>query len=256
MSCWNLVELILQVIYFGICLTAFIWRLTKDEKGNIFFEFEMWGIMLQLVYYIIFLISGFTSIFNKSKEENQENQENKCLNFLKSVLFKYIWPLVLSSPIIFYLGYFSNWFYLQTGEGNDYALSLFLHGFSQFGFIIDIILFKREYKSTHFFDLLIITGIYVAYCFLLGTVKPEMNNYLFLSNDPAFRKGNSFLISLMIVCFFIYLYMYIIYMYIVRFKSGLVKLFGGDETKESMKEKKQPLMNEANIETSEENNIN
>ena len=230
MQCWDLIELILQIIYFSICLTSFIWRLTKDDKLKIFFEFEMWAIVLLLIYYILFLIITFKALLNKSKEEN------KCLKFLKNSLFKYLWPLVMNSSIVFYLGYFCHWFYLNIEEGNDYCLSLFLHGFSQFGFLIDIILFNREYHATHLFDLIIITVIYLVYCLLLIIVKPEMNNYIFLSKESFKRKGNSFIISLMIICYFIYLYMYFIYMHIVKFKSGLSDLLGNEKNKESKKE--------------------
>ena len=223
MQCWDLAELVLQIIYLGICLTSFIWRLTKDDKLSILFEFEMWAIMLLLIYYMLFLINAFKSIFNKS------NEENKCLNFLKNSLFKYLWPFVMNSSIVFYLGYFCNWFYLNTEIGNDYILSLFLHGFSQFGFLIDIFLFNKKYQKTHFLDLIIITVIYLLYCLLLVFIKPEMNNYIFLSKESFNRKGNSFIISMMIMCYFIYLYMYFIYMHIVKFKSGLIELFGGKE---------------------------
>ena len=233
MQSGDLVELVLQIIYFSICLTSFIWRLTKNDKLSIFFEFEMWAIMLLLIYYITFLISAFKSIFKKSDEEN------KCLNFLKNSLFKYLWPFVMNSSIVFYLGYFCNWFYLNTEMGNDYILSLFLHGFSQFGFLIDIILFNKKYQATHFLDLIIITVIYLLYCLILIIIKPEMDNYIFLSKESFKRKGNSFIISLMIICYFIYLYMYFIYMHIVKFKSGLNEVLGGNANnkEESKKEK-------------------
>ena len=228
MSCWELLELILNSIYFAICLTSFIWRLTKGETGKILIEFEMWSIMGQMAYYIIFLITGFKSLFKK------EEEENGCKKFLKNIIFKYLWPFVMNSFAVFYLGYNFKWFELDTkNKGNKFTLSIFLHGLSQAGFLIDIILFGREYKPTHIFDFIVISGIYVAYCFFLFSIKPEIPNYLFL------EKNNSFIISLMIVCYFVYLYLYFVYMYIVKFKSGVAKICGGDEKPSSKKEKKE-----------------
>ena len=231
MSCWELLELILNSIYFAICLTSFIWRLTKPEAGKIFIEFEMWSIMGQMAYYILFLIIGFKSIFKK------EEEENGCKKFLKNIIFKYLWPFVMNSFAVFYLGYNFEWFDLDTeNKGNNFTLSIFLHGFSQAGFLIDIILFGREYKPTHIFDFIVISGIYVGYCFFLFSIKPEIPNYKFLSPK---KEDNSYIISLMIVCYFVYLYLYFVYMYIVKFKSGVAKIFGGDEKSKSKKEEKE-----------------
>lgn len=235
MGCWELTELILSSIYFAFCFTSFIWRLTKPDKGNTFIEYEMWAIMAEMVYYALFLLIGFKSFFSKSEEKEKESN-NGFQKFLKNIVFKYLWPFVMNSVVIFYLGYFFKWFNLDTkNKGNDFWLSLFQHGFSQIGFIIDLILFKREYKDTHFFDFLVISAIYVGYCALLFMIKPEIKTYNFLYKDEL-RPDNSYLLSLMIVCYFVYLYMYFFYMYVVKFKSGVRNLFWGEDKEQKKDE--------------------
>ena len=259
MGCCDFLELILNSIYLAICLTSFIWRLTKSNKGAIFIEFEMWGIMAQIVYYTLFLIIGFTSVFNKEKEKEKES-ENPCQNFLKNIIFKYLFPFVMNSAVVFYLGYFLKWFYLDVDNiNNDFFLSIFEHGLSQAGFLIDLILFKRDYKDTHFFDFLVISAMYIGYCIFLFSIKPTINTYNFLANDIV-KDNNSFIASLMITCYFIYLYMYFLYMYIVKFKSGVRNLFWGEKKdkkkdekdekeKKSKEEKEKPLMDESEEKT-------
>lgn len=258
MLCWDVLELFLAFIYFGICLTAFIWRLTKGDIKYIFIEYEMWSILLQLIYYILFLLIGFTSIFNKPKNEAI------LYNFLRSVIFKFIWPIVMSTPAVFYLGYFFEWFKFEIDmNSNDFWLSLFLHGFSQAGFLIDLILFYRDYKPTHVFDFIVISGIYVAYCILCFSIQPQIKTYLFL-NEMGLGGDNLYIISVMIVGYFVYLYLYFIYMTMVKIKSGVFKLFGGDEkeiNKES-DEKTKPMNNddkepiEQELEVNEKPSIN
>ena len=227
MGCWDIFELVLSCIYFGICITSFIWRLTKEDKEKIFIEFEIWSLIGQMTYYVIFLINGFKNLFSKEKEN-----DNKCKMLLKSIVFKYLWPFVMNSFAIFYLGYYFDWFYIDTeNKGNDYVLSIFLHGLSQLGFLIDLFLFNREYKPTHILDFFVITGIYVVYSILFFSIKPEVKDYLFIL---FFKDDNSFIISMIIISYFVYLYMYMFYMFIVKVKFTV---FGGKEKEKEKCEK-------------------
>ena len=103
----DILELVLTCLYLGICITSFIWRLTKEDKKKMFIEFEIWSLIGQLAYYIIFLINGFSNLLSKEREG-----ENKCQKFLKSIIFKYLWPFVMSSFAVFYLGHTFDWFYI------------------------------------------------------------------------------------------------------------------------------------------------
>ena len=198
-------------------------------------EYEMWSLMLELVFYIFFLLIGFTTVFNKSKHEGS------FYNFLKSIIFKFIWPFVVNSAAIFYMGYFFGWYKFEIDiYSNDFWYNLFLHGFSQAGFVIDLIFFHRDYKPTHVFDFILISGIFVGYCFLLFLIKPQVKRYAFLemNEDGNYKENNMFILSLMIVTYFIYLYLYFFYMTIVRIKCGFAKLFESDEdVKENEKAK-------------------
>ena len=176
MGCREIFEIVLSTWFFIICFGTFIWRLTRDSKKTILLEFECWSLLLQIVYYIIFLLNGFFRISNKS-----EDDENSFQRVLKSQIFKFIWPFVLNSVAIFYLGYFFGWFSLDfDNKDSDFYLSFFLHGVCQVGFVIDLFLYKRVYRKSYVFDFLFITGLYVAYCFLLLVTKPEIKTYHFL----------------------------------------------------------------------------
>ena len=226
MLCLDVLELFLSFIYFAICITTLIWRFTKGDMKYFLIEYEMWSLMLELVYYLFFLIIGFTTVFNKSKHEGS------FYNFLKSIIFKFIWPFVVNSAAIFYMGYFFGWYKLEIDiHSNDFWYSLFLHGISQVGFVIDLIFFHRDYKPTHVFDFIVISGIFVGYCFLLFLIKPQVKIYAFLEmkEDGNYKEDNMFILSLMIVTYFIYLYLYFFYMTIVRIKCGFAKLFESDE---------------------------
>ena len=267
MGFFDFVELGLSSIYLVICIVTFIWRLTKPDAGHLFLEYEMWAIMLLMLYYILFLLIGFKSLFSKNKEKEKKEKEkekepnNGLQKFFKNNIFKYLWPFVMSSAVTFYLGYFFGWFKLDTAnKGNDFKLSIFQHGLCQIGFLIDLILFRREYKDTHFFDFLVISVMYIGYCVLLLMVKPKIKTYNFLSEDE-FKDDFSFIISLMIICYFVYLYLYFFYMYVVKFKSGVRNLFWGDDKKDKKDKKEKETLMEDNKENGdqekgEENNIN
>jgi len=235
MLCLEVLELFLSFIYFAICLTTLIWRFTKGDMKYFLIEYEMWSLMLELVFFIFFLLIGFTTVFNKSKHEGS------FYNFLKSIIFKFIWPFVVNSAAIFYMGYFFGWYKFEIDiYSNDFWYNLFLHGFSQAGFVIDLIFFHRDYKPTHVFDFILISGIFVGYCFLLFLIKPQVKRYVFLemNEDGNYKENNMFILSLMIVTYFIYLYLYFFYMTIVRIKCGFAKLFESDEdVKENEKAK-------------------
>lgn len=237
MLCLEVLELFLAFIYFAVCLTTLIWRFTKGDMKYFLIEYEMWSLMLELVYYIFFLLIGFTTVFNKSKHEGS------FYNFLKSLIFKFIWPFVVNSAAIYYMGYFFGWYKFEIDiYSNDFWYSLFSHGFSQAGFVVDLIFFQRDYKPTHVFDFILISGIFVGYCFLLFLIKPQVKTYAFLEmkEDGTYKEDNMFILSLMIVTYFLYLYLYFFYMTIVRIKCGFAKLFGGDEV-EKENEKTKPI---------------
>jgi hypothetical protein len=223
MLCCDILELILAFIFFGICLTSFIWRLARVNKENFFMEFEMWSLLMQLAYYFFFFLIGLISLFHKARD-------NKAQRFFKSVLFKYLFPFVVNSAAAFYLGYYFRWFSFNTIlRDNDFWLSFFIHGISQACFVVDLILFSRDYVDTQFIDFLIISGIYAAYAILLFIFRPNIPRYAFLDKSVLDPKDNMFVLSLMIVLYFVYLYLYFIFMCVVKFKSGVSNLFGGNK---------------------------
>ena len=223
MLCCDILELILSFIFFGVCLTSFIWRLTKDNKDNFFMEFEMWSLLMQLVYYVLFFLIGIISIFQKATD-------NRAQRFFKNVVFKYLFPFVVNSAAAFYLGYYFRWFSFDTRlKDNDFWLSFFIHGISQACFVVDLILFSRDYVDTQFFDFLVISGIYAAYAVILFISQPTIHGYAFLDKSVLDPKDNMFILSLMIVLYFVYLYLYFIFMCVVKFKSGISNLFGGNK---------------------------
>ena len=237
MGCWEVSEIIMSTLFFIVCFATFVWRLTRESKETILLEYETWCLLLQIAYYITFLLNGFFRLFNKDKED-----DNACQRVLKSQVFKFIWPFVLNTVAVFYLGYFFGWFSLDfDNKDNDFYLSFFLHGICQVGFVLDLFLFQRVYRKSYIFDFLFITGIYVLYCFLLFITKPEIKTYHFLYTNSFFQNiqnSNLFIICMMIASYCVYLNLYIFYMYVVKFKSGVSKLLGGDEEKKRSKSRK------------------
>ena len=223
MLCCDILELILSFIFLGICLTSFTWRLVIVNNENIFMEFEMWSSLMQLAYYFFFFLIGLISLFHKARD-------NKAQRFFKSVLFKYLFPFVVNSAAAFYLGYYFRWFSFYTNlKESEFWLNFFIRGTSPVCFVVDLILFSRDYVDTQFIDFLIISGIYAAYAILLFIFEPDIPQYVFLDKSVLDPKDNMFILSLMIVLYFVYLYLYFIFMCVVKFKSGVSNLFGGNK---------------------------
>lgn len=223
MFCCEIIELILAFIFLGVCITTFIWRLIKGDRETLFIEFEIWSLLLQLVYYLLFSLISFVSVFRRS-------EDHTCQKFIKNTIFKLLFPFVVNSSASFSLGYFFRWFEFGTIiRDNDFWLNIFIHGISPAVFVLDLLIFRRKYIDTPVFDFLVITGIYVGYCALLFMYKPNIQRYIFLDQNNLTPKDNVFIISLMVVFYFVYLYLYFILTSIVRFKSGVSSFFGVDK---------------------------
>lgn len=223
MFCCEIIELLLSFIFLGVCITTFIWRLIKGDRETLFMEFEIWSLLLQLVYYLLFTLISFVSVFRRSSD-------HRCQKFIKNTIFKLLFPFVVNSSASFALGYFFRWFEFDTIiRDNDFWLNIFIHGISPAVFVLDLLIFRRKYIDTPVFDFLVITGIYAGYCVLLFMYRPNIQRYIFLDQNNLTPKDSVFIISLMVVFYFVYLYLYFILTSIVRFKSGVSSFFGVDK---------------------------
>jgi len=228
MSCYLILDFVLTIISFNVCLVALIWKYIKEEKNentnkkHIFFEFEIRAIILELIYYLFYLLISFINLLNRSNN-------NKTQQFFKNKLFKLLWPFVMNSAIVFYLGASFRWFQFDIDKiKDDSFFPLFIHGAPQLCFLIDLIFFKhRNNNPKYFLDFLIITSIYSAYCILLFSEKPDISTYLFLDKKVTDKKDDYYILSLMGVCYFVYLYMHFFYRYIVKFKTQFRQICGG-----------------------------
>lgn len=210
----DLFELILSVFFFGLNLTSLIWRLIKDDRKYAILEFGIWGVILELAYYAFFLTTGFSNLINKATD-------NKCQKFLKNSIFKFIFPFSINSALVFFLGYYLGWITFNTDNStSDFWLIIFVYLIPSLVVLLDLIIFKRQYQRKKLFDFIIITAIYVIYCILLGSIKPKIKIYVFLYPIWFGLKSNaSYIISVMILCYFAYLTMYFVYYYIIKIKS-------------------------------------
>ena len=200
------IETIVNLIFFCLCLAVFIWRFTRPNLGQIPFEFEEWCLFFEMIYYGILSIFGLLDCCNKS-------QDKKITNFFKDTLFKFLWTMSMSCLIIFYLGYYVKWFYFENNTGKeDFWLCLFFHGFVQICIVVDIIVFDRAFVSTYFFDVVVLTVIYVIYCIVCALFK-KSDVYIFLN------YSSGFILSVMILGFFAYLCMYFLYQLIEMKKN-------------------------------------
>ena len=166
-----LVETIFDFIFFGSCLTGIIWRLTLDDKINYILEYESWCILSEAFYYLIQTIIGIINTCNKTTDS--------CLqNFIKYTLFKIIFPPVLTCPFIYFLGDKLHWFDFETDTGKKECwCDVFNHIISPACILIDAILFKRQYSPSNLLDIIILTGIYIAYGILCLPFIESDDNY-------------------------------------------------------------------------------
>ena len=219
-----LIEAVFSVIFFGISLTGIIWRLTLKNRGNFFFEIEFWCIISEAIYYLILAVMGIINACNKTTDS--------CLqNFLKYTLSKLLFPPVIASPFIFYLGNNLDWFSFPIDKDDgDFWCDLINHLIAPSCLLVDVILFERKYKSSNFLDILIITGMYIAYSIL----------YLPFQTSEVYKfvvRGKGCIICVMIVCYCISINMHYIYIIITRVRDCHT-IEKDEDTKDEKKDKK------------------
>lgn len=201
-------ELFFHTIFFLACLAGLIWRIRIKDRGIMFLEFEIWSLIGELVYYAIQTLTGFINICNKASD-------NMVQKFLKSTLFKIIFPFTLNSVVIFYLGYFQQWFYFYDNPNTpDFWYDILVHGIVQCCILLDAILFRRKFTQSNIFDKLIIIGVYVFYCILMISFQTN-HTYLFMTN------GNGFLICFSIVSGMSLFVMHYLCQIITRVRNGI-----------------------------------
>ena len=201
-----LIETIFSIAFFTLCLTGMILRLTLKERGNYILEYESWCMIAETGYYLIQSVLGVINTISGTTDS--------CLqNFIKYTLFKLIFPPILACPFIFILGYNLGWFFFETGQRNkDFSTDLINHVLAPACVLIDSILFNRKYTSSHLFDILIITGIYVAYGALCLPFQTS-ETYFFMN------EGKGFIISVMIVCYCIGIIMHFTYIVVTKIRT-------------------------------------
>lgn len=221
MSCWMIYELVLDTIFFIVCVGTFVWTIISYNFKEIFLNLEHWMLWVQSLYYFLIALVGYMSLCNDAKSKTFQK-------FSKNYLFKYICVFSLTSPGIFYLGYFLKWF---DGDfdtsGTGFLLTILVHGGVQIPLIVDTILFKREYKPNVFCDFIVFTAIFVGYCFLCIIANTDPN-YKFRSEDFKFK------IAVFVFWYLVLLLMYVIYQTIVKMRFGIVgRLSGGERSRSS-----------------------
>lgn len=220
-----LIEAVFSVIFFGISLTGIIWRLTLKNRGNFFFEIEFWCIISEAVYYLILAAMGIINVFNKTTDS--------CLqNFLKYTLSKLLFPPVIASPFIFYLGNNLDWFSFPIDKDDgDFWCDLINHLIAPSCLLVDVILFERKYKSSNFLDILIITGMYIAYGILC---LPFQTNEVYAFID----RGKGCMISVNFAFYCIGIIMHYAYIIITRVRDRNTIEHDIEKEKVTEKEKK------------------
>ena len=213
-----ILDAVFSLAVFGLCLTGMIWRLTLKERGNYILEYESWCIIGEGIYYLIQSILGVINIFTQTTDS--------CLqNFIKYSLLRLIFAPVLAVPWLFFLGYHLEWFYFNTeARDKEFWCDLINHIIAPACVLVDSIIFKRKYAPSNLLDILIITGIYVAYCVLCLPFQDNEKVYLFASNKGCF-------ISVMIVCYCIGIMMHFLYIIITKIRNC-----GSDKDKDEEKD--------------------
>ena len=201
-----LIEAIFSTVFFSLCLTGIIWRLTIKNRGNYILEYEFWCIIPEAIYYFIQALIGFINAYNKTVDS--------CLqNFLKYTLSKLLFPPIMASPFIFFLGNNLEWFSFTTeSNDSDFWCDIINHLIAPLCFLVDIILFERKYKSSNFIDILIITGMYIAYGILC---LPFQTNEVYAFID----RGKGCMISVIFSFYCIGIIMHYVYIIITRVRD-------------------------------------
>ena len=207
----NAVESFVYCIFFCICLTGLIWRLFLENRGIFILEYETWCNIIECGYYFLQMIIGFVSVCNRTSE-------NSCQNFLKYTLFKLIFPPIMAAPVIFFLGYNLSWFYFYIDlKKVDFWCDFINHIIAPGCCLLDVIIFGRQYSPSNLLDLIIITGIYVAYSILC---LPFQTNHVY----EFITNGKGFIISAAIVFYCIGIVMHFFYITITKIRNcGTVK---------------------------------
>ena len=200
-----LIETIFSIAFFALSLTGIILRLTLKEKGKFICEYESWCILAEAGYYLIQSIFGVINTITKTTDS--------CLqNFIKFTLSRLLFPPILACPFIFFLGTNIKWFKFYKETKKEYMSNIMNHLIAPACVLIDSILFKRKYTKSNLFDILIITGIYIAYSILC---LPFQTNETYLFID----KGKGCMISVMIVFYCIGIIMHFTYIVVTRIRN-------------------------------------
>ena len=207
----SVIEPFIDFIFLALSLTGIIWRLMLDNRGQFFLEYESWCNLAEAVYYGMITVLGFIGVCS-GKSEN-------CLqNFLKYTLFKLIFAPILACPIIFFLGRNLVWFHLEIDfSSGEFWCDMINHFISPACLLLDVLLFGRQYSSSNFFDILVITGIFVAYSILcLPFISNNMYNFV--------NFGAGYTICCAIVFYCIGIIMHFVYIAITKVRNcGTIK---------------------------------
>ena len=199
-------EPFIDFIFLAACLTGIIWRLMLDDRGYFFLEYESWCVVVEAIYYGLIMVLGFITNCSGAREN--------CLHtFLKYTLFKLIFAPILACPIIFFLGYNLHWFKytIDLSSGESWC-DIVNHLIAPACVLVDVLLFGRKYTSPNLFDIILVTGMYVAYSILC---LPFMSNHNYIFVD----RGAGCIISTAISFYSVGLIMYYAYITITKVRN-------------------------------------
>lgn len=206
----SILELIFDILFFAVCVATLIWNLLEEPKfSDLFLLQEYWSLLVQIIYYFLLILISIISLINKANRSGLQN-------LLKRSLFKFLFPFVTSSSVIFIFGHYFFWYDFNFNTINTDRIffwrQMLLNFACQICFVIDAIMFSRELKKNGIFDILFQSGFYVlyaAFCFYFCS----NTKYLFLYED------NWFAISTLVFGLMIFWFMMIFYEIIVEIRG-------------------------------------
>ena len=205
-------EFISQIFFFGITATGIIWRIRIKDRGSFIFEYEFLCNFAEAIYYLLQIIIGIFSMCKK-------NKENFLKNFLKYKIFKLLFPLIMAVPFIYIFGYNLDWFSFEIDSSkNEFWCDLIIHIIAPSCCLFNTILFGKKYSPSNIIDIIIITGIYVAY-FILCLHFQTNKVYKFIGYDI------SFIISVAFIFYVIGIVMHFLYIAITKFLNDSKKKY-------------------------------
>ena len=162
------------IIYIAISIVLFIIFILSwvniEIKWQLFFYLTFWSFWLNEFYITSLTICDILTFISKSTQFSIILEK-----YLRNDFLRLIFPFSFTIVILFWLLVLLGDEFQSVSGTNDLLIDILLHGIVFIFIIIDIIFYTHVYQPKIFFDIIIISSIFVFYIFILGIGKYTIN---------------------------------------------------------------------------------